>query len=362
MYRISIRRGVFILLIGSASFVFAKIFLKVFDKFNQFDDLKSEEENNELNNVRPLTEPNVIENPNKLINLSNFEYLINQPSCFDYERLSASNARKTKLITVVLVHSAPNYTEKRRVVRETWGQKDPRSRILFVLGATNSTSLQKKLIQENEQFHDLIQGNFLDAYHNMTYKHVMSLKWFNDNCPNVKFLFRADDDIFVNLPHVYSLLVDISNLNNVIVCQRRNRAAVLRTFTKWKVSKKDYNPDYYPPYCFGYAIFYTNDAASRLYQEAQRSPYFWIDDVHITGTLRNRLNIPILSFEKHYYLNQKHMNDLFEGKTHIERIKPIFLFVKPNQGEGRIRMLWNIVQKAEKGHTHPLRKMRQKFH
>lgn len=142
--------------------------------------------------------------------------------------------------------------------------------MFFVLGATNSSSLQAQLMQENDQFHDLIQGNFMDTYRNLTYKHVMSLKWFNDNCSNVKFLFRADDDTFVNLPHVYSLLIDISHLKNVIICQRRDRAAVLRTFTKWKMSRKEYANDYYPPYCFGYAIFYTNDVVEKLYQAAQR--------------------------------------------------------------------------------------------
>lgn len=52
---------------------------------------------------------------NELLNLTNFKYLINQPPC-----------KGTKLITVILIHSAPEYLEKRKVVRQTWGQKDPR--------------------------------------------------------------------------------------------------------------------------------------------------------------------------------------------------------------------------------------------
>lgn len=343
-----LRRGVCILAFGTILLLWFKSLSN--DK-STFNSKKLSVENNKTMNIVNSSKENLNE-VNNLINLTNFDYLINQPSCYNYRHVN-----ETKLITVILIHSAPEHLEKREVVRQTWGsQKDPRSRMFFVLGATNSSSLQAQLTQENDQFHDLIQGNFLDSYHNLTYKHVMSLKWFNDNCSNVKFLFRADDDIFVNLPHIYSLLVDISHLKNVIVCQRRDRAAVLRTFTKWKISKNDYAFDYYPPYCFGYAIFYTNDVVKKLYQAAQKSRYFWIDDVHITGTLRKRLNIPILSFEKHYYLNEKQTKDLIDGKIHVKDIKPRILFVKPNQEGKIIQKLWDLVLEEEGKHKHPMRK------
>lgn len=76
-------------------------------------------------------------------------------------------------------------------------------RVVFLVGEVDDDSVDESvreaLIQENEQFHDLIQGNFLDSYRNLTYKHVMGLKWVVYYCQNAKFIFKTDDDIFVDI-------------------------------------------------------------------------------------------------------------------------------------------------------------------
>lgn len=46
-----------------------------------------------------------------------------------------------------------------------------------MLGAVNNESLQNAINEESERYHDLVQGNFVDSYRNLTYKHVMGLKW-----------------------------------------------------------------------------------------------------------------------------------------------------------------------------------------
>ena len=45
----------------------------------------------------------------------------------------------------------------------------------------------------------MIQENFLDSYHNLTYKSVMWLRWTAEYCPKAKYLLKMDDDIFVNI-------------------------------------------------------------------------------------------------------------------------------------------------------------------
>jgi len=44
-----------------------------------------------------------------------------------------------------------------------------------------------RIVEESEVHHDLIQGNFIDAYRNMTYKHVMGLKWATYFCQNARY-------------------------------------------------------------------------------------------------------------------------------------------------------------------------------
>lgn len=69
--------------------------------------------------------------------------------------------------------------------------------------------LQESLESENDQYHDIVQGSFRDAYRNMTYKHVMSLKWALYFCPRVRYVLKTDDDIFVNTPVLTRALAQV---------------------------------------------------------------------------------------------------------------------------------------------------------
>lgn len=282
----------------------------------------------------------------KLIDLNNFKYLINQPSCYDFEESKSENSAKPPLIAVVLVHSAPNNLNKRNIIRDTWGQKYARVRLFFLLGAVELSSLQATLEQENHQFQDIIQGNFLDTYRNLTYKHVMALKWFNNNCPNVKFLLKMDDDVFLNTPVLYDLLeTDYIDRKDFVFCYKRIREPVLRNFTKWMVTFDEYPDEYYPTYCPGYSIVYSNDTIPRFYQQAQMTKLFWIDDVHVTGTLTQHLNLNITSIEK-YFLDREKINDLITAKINLSSIRPMFLFASPDLEGSEIKELWKIVKNS----------------
>lgn len=284
---------------------------------------------------------------NALIDLTNFEYLINQAAYDDFKWQNDVNAFNKPPIVLILVHSAPRNWHKRNVIRETWGQKDSRARIFFLLGAVKSSSMQIRLKQENNMFQDIIQGNFYDAYRNMTYKHTMALKWFVYNCPKLKYLIKTDDDVFVNTPAVYDLLeAGFNDDRNLIFCYRIEEARIKRTYrSKWRVSTKEFPGWYYPPYCPGFSIIYSKDVVLRLYREAQQTPYFWIDDVHITGTLAQHLNLNITTFGK-YYMNGTELNELIQGKLHLSDIEPMFLFAEPNLREEQIRELWSIVDNS----------------
>lgn len=106
---------------------------------------------------------------NTLIDLKNFNFTMNHDSC-----------RGKEPLLLIVVHSAPGHIDKRIAMRETWGQKNPQIVLLFLIGYSEIYKLQ--LEAENDKYADLIQGNFIDAYRNMTYKHVMALKWTVYHC------------------------------------------------------------------------------------------------------------------------------------------------------------------------------------
>uniref|UniRef100_A0A1B6JEJ3 Hexosyltransferase n=1 Tax=Homalodisca liturata TaxID=320908 RepID=A0A1B6JEJ3_9HEMI len=216
-----------------------------------------------------------------LIDLHNFTFHMNDPVC---------NSSSPPLF-VVIVHSAPGHEYHRRAIRNTWGQS---VHLVFLVGETNSTGAQESLERENDEHHDMVQGSFLDSYRNLTYKHVLGLKWVTYHCPGAKYVLKTDDDVFVNTPFLEEFLTrELSPLGarKLVLCDVLYSAIVKRSYrSKWRVSHREFADRWYPDYCTGWAILYSPDAVFRLYREAQRSEYFWIDDVHITGTLLSRIN------------------------------------------------------------------------
>lgn len=279
----------------------------------------------------------------QLIDLNDFEFIINHAPCSDLKHHPS---------IVILVHSAPGNFKKRQTVRETWGAQDQRALLLFLIGAVaNSTSLKDRIDDEQVMYGDLVQGNFIDAYRNMTYKHVMALKWFIYNCPSVRHLLKTDDDVFVNTPLLYSYLEEVPSSihrqyhhSGLLFCHEIARAKVKRTFrSKWRVSYDEYRDKYFPNHCPGYVILYSSDVALQLYQEAQKRKYFWIDDVHITGTIASNANITITPTNE-MFLNKQQQQMLLDGLTTPEELP--FIVAQPDLAEWKIRKLWKLVRSS----------------
>ena len=61
------------------------------------------------------------------------------------------------------------------------------------------------LAREVEQMGDIVQGDFLDSYRNLSYKNVMGVLWAAEFCAQAEFVVKADDDMFVDLHLALSL-------------------------------------------------------------------------------------------------------------------------------------------------------------
>ncbi|XP_046390407.1 beta-1,3-galactosyltransferase 5 [Ischnura elegans] len=309
---------------------------------------------------------------NRLINLTNFDFVLNHFPC---NGLSSTNESSSPLMLLIFVHSKPANFANRQVIRETWGsglnahQSKIIINLIFLLGEVHNESLQEQIRIENEMRCDIVQGRFLDSYRNLTYKHVMGLKWCTYFCPEASYALKTDDDVFVNIPSLVRFLTSSNSDSSIkprarrfILCNRNDDARVKRSYrSKWHVSHTEYPMKFYPPYCMGCAILYSFDVVTELYYLAQRRPYFWVDDVHITGTLSKLLNIPLM-----------HLGNLMLVQTQVDKIissvrdenaanapweieslaqlkeKDLFLFgVELSFND--IRKLWRIVAQPEDG-------------
>lgn len=274
----------------------------------------------------------------RLINLTNFKFIMSN----DCEK----NTRP--LLLLVLVHSSPTNYAKRQTIRETWGQNTDTVKVVFMLGSVKNESIMNDVYQENELYQDIAQGNFVDSYRNMTYKHVMVFKYAIYNCPHAKYVLKTDDDVFVNMPRMIDFLnLDLSpyGASNLLFCTPYRDARVMRSYrSKWRVGFHEYPDKYYPAYCPGWALLYSPDVLFGLYKKVQKSKYFWIDDVLITGTLAKELQIEHTDFA-HLTLTKSIQNRIVRGCN--EDINS-YLYGTPDLTENEVRILWKHVEKNSK--------------
>lgn len=106
-----------------------------------------------------------------LIDLKDFRFTINHFPC-----------NGSKPIFLTLIHSGPGNFAKRSIIRETWGASVFGVVRLFFIGLSARHQIQ--ILKEDKEHMDIIQGNFQDAYRNLTYKHAMVLKWATYYCPS----------------------------------------------------------------------------------------------------------------------------------------------------------------------------------
>lgn len=230
--------------------------------------------------------------------------------------------------------------------RDTWGSEENLSRdpmrVIFLLGTVTDPTIQQRIEKENEMYHDIIQGNFVDSYRNLTYKHVMGLKWVTYFCRQARFVFKTDDDIFVDIFQLSSFLKDTfgqtGGVSNLMMCYLIHSPHVKRSQrSKWRVSFTEYPGRKYPTYCSGWGVLMSPDVVFKLYLLSSKVPYFWVDDVHITGTLASRVGISHVDFTEKLALTAVDMDKWLNSK---DVVRP-YLFAHPDSDVDTIFALWN---------------------
>ena len=210
----------------------------------------------------------------------------------------------------IYIYSAPGNDKNRDLIRHTWGRRDifknVTGRIAFILAAVRNASLQTKIIQENKIYGDIVQSDYIDAYINLTFKGISAIKWLSTYCLNSKFYIKADDDVLVN---VFSLLPSLQR--HVTLARRTFFCTVLRGASvqrsgnwKWIVTKQQFAPDIYPPYCNGPAWVVTRDLIRDLYFATRRVRVMPIEDVYSSGLLPQAIG------------DVYHFQDLLTIRTH----------------------------------------------
>lgn len=207
---------------------------------------------------------------------------------------------------------------------------------------------QKQIEDEQRKFGDLVQGNFLEAYRNLTYKHVMGLKWAVTECPKAKFLIKIDDDsvfdIFFIKSYLETLELRDSVKNFMAGYILDNKKPIRVSASKWFVSLDEYGGDAYPDYLSGWLYLTNQRVARNLVKESQHARFFWIDDTFVTGILRDSIAVPLIRLNNWFSANSEFFDccvrDLKDHSYECE------FYVGPNGGDNKL--LIEFVHEVEK--------------
>lgn len=268
-----------------------------------------------------------------LLNLKTFEYVIN------------TNCDAGFLVWIVTSYSAD--VSARSALRRAYSEHELKEfgvKRIFLLGLLKSDVqsqtgvTQNAILDEAKRFDDIIQGNFIEAYKNLTYKHVMGLKWAAEYCKNVSYVMKMDHDIIVNFYKIIDLIKSINIPENVVMGYvLKNMLPVREPMNKWFVTRSEFPADSYPDFLSGWLYVTTPKTAQSLVNAAQIYPrYFWIDDLFLTGIIRRELGIKLHDIHEIYTTNNEYLNCCL--KDYVTRKLDCDFIIGPNGGDTELQV------------------------
>ena len=109
---------------------------------------------------------------------------------------------------IIFVFSAPNNTQRRQTIRETWLSSRPLNvKHYFVIGSAGLDISSSSMVQQEQSQHQdlLLLPSMKDSYKYLATKVLHSFRWLHDN-EHFKFLLKVDDDSFVLISEILSEL------------------------------------------------------------------------------------------------------------------------------------------------------------
>ena len=113
-------------------------------------------------------------------------------SCLLSRKRCAQNA-----FLLILVLSAPANSDRRTVIRRTWGNDrslQMRWKTVFLVSqALDNNNQSENMAAEGTTYGDIIRGSHIDHYYNLTLKTQMGLEWAAGYC-DFSYLLKVDDE------------------------------------------------------------------------------------------------------------------------------------------------------------------------
>ncbi|XP_069757280.1 UDP-GlcNAc:betaGal beta-1,3-N-acetylglucosaminyltransferase 9 [Narcine bancroftii] len=224
----------------------------------------------------------------------NYRQYLWQKDCRQFNQIinQEDKCRKSdgEALLLLSIKSKVEEFERREVVRKTWAREGRVGglavRRLFLLATPANQSAVAawgRLLQhESRLYGDILLWDFQDTFFNLTLKEIHFLQWLDHFCPAAEFVFKGDDDVFVNVENLADFLADADPARDLFVGHIIQQALPIRSNTsKYYIPEMMYGPGTYPVYAGGGGFLMSGHTARRLYGASKEVDLFPIDDVFL---------------------------------------------------------------------------------
>ncbi|XP_074641082.1 beta-1,3-galactosyltransferase 5-like isoform X2 [Tubulanus polymorphus] len=244
-----------------------------------------------------------------------------------------------ELYILVLVHTDPSHVKNRHFIRQTWGNPENyerKTKVLFLMAVSPFELVNKQVENEIVRYGDIVLGDFVESWKNLTYKSVMGLSWMVERCPHAKYLLKLDDDILVDAFRLLELLGSFTDsTKRSLICYVVEDLPLIRDKTaRHYVSKTEYFDDRFVDYCSGAAYIIPGNLVPKLLISSKRVPLFKMEDVYITGMLAVDAGI------SHYKINHEYTFREETDWTRYQSSKTYHIIFTYHAKEEHLDTLW----------------------
>ena len=239
-------------------------------------------------------------------------------------------------------NKADNY-EKRRAIRRTWANREnfPNLKIAFMVGLSKDKNINELVKEEANLFSDIIVGNYIESYRNLSFKSVMAWEWIHNYCDNADYILKVDDDILIDtfsfMNFIELLFLNKKDQKNSFYCfnEKKNYPVVRDAASKFYTTCEEYKYEFFGEYCRGWIYIITPELVSKLHQASYNIRSFFIDDVYV-GFVTQYLNISIID------ISEKFSNLEKESKTK-DIVKTEIIFAPDVETTVDMNEIWNLI-------------------
>lgn len=205
-------------------------------------------------------------------------------------------------LLIMIVSKSDNY-KTRDAIRRTWGSGENLGRYssihikLFFL-IDYDEKLVTNIRLEDNLFHDIVQVELPPQYTLVTYRVMAILEWSFRYCRQAKFLFKTDDDIFINLISLLKFVsprLNKTENNSFLISEmtmygyKHYRPGVFRQASdpvgsRYVITLDEFPCSHYPDFLSGFGYLIPKKGRDAIVYAAYRNPDkpFRISDVYFT--------------------------------------------------------------------------------